>query len=243
MVFSPHIGTLTEHSLHATIKLWLWQPGDLREQQVDGYQIDIVRGDLLIEIQTASFGAIKTKLSKLLDQHPVLLVHPIAETKWILRVDKRGRQIARRKSPKRGRVENLFDELISIPQIAAHPNFSLMTLLTEQEEIWRDDGRGSWRRDHWSIANRRLLEVKGSQTFKRPADYLELLPADLPNPFTHRRLAEGLEMPIWVSTRMSYCLRKMGCLDSVGKNGRTLLLAPKVPTDRIDFKSGLNSGV
>lgn len=230
---STHIGTLTEQSLHAAIKVWLARRGDRVEQQVDGYQIDMVRGDLLIEIQTGNFTALKTKLSKLLEHRRVLLVHPIAETKWIIRQTKRGRQITKRKSPKRGRVEHLFDELLRIPQLATHPNFSFMVLLTHQEEIWRDDARGSWRRGHWSIADRRLLEVMSSQYFEHPADYMHLLPADLPNPFTHRQLAIAMRAPIWTSTRMSYCLRKMGCLESVGKQGRSLLLAPKLDADTI----------
>jgi len=233
MARSAHIGTLTEHSLHAAIKVWLARRGDRLEQQVDGYQIDILRGELLIEIQTGNFNALKTKLSRLLEHRRVLLVHPIAETKWIIRQTKRGRQIAKRKSPKRGRVEHLFDELLRIPQLATHPNFSFMVLLTRQEEIWRDDGRGSWRRGHWSIADRRLVEVLSSQYFEHPADYMHLLPADLPNPFTHRQLATAMRAPIWTSTRMSYCLRKMGCLESVGKQGRSLLLAPKLGVDTI----------
>ncbi|HSS96317.1 MAG TPA: hypothetical protein VLK33_04775 [Terriglobales bacterium] len=230
---STLIGTLKEHSLHAAIKASLSKPGDLVEQQVDGYQIDIQRGELLIEIQTANFSSLKTKLGKLLENYRVLLVHPIAETKWIVKQNKRKREISRRKSPKRGRVEHLFDELLSIPQLAAHPNFAFMVLLTEVEEIWRNDGRGSWRRKHWSIVDRRLVEIIGSQYFESPKDYLNLLPSELPNPFTHRQLAKAIGAPVWTSTRMSYCLRKMGCLETVGKEGRSLLLARPQAIDTI----------
>jgi hypothetical protein len=153
-------------------------------------------------------------------------VHPIAETKWIVRQTKRGREVARRKSPKRGRFEHLFDELLYIPDIVRHPNFSFAALLTEQEEIWRDDGKGSWRRKHWSIADKRLLRVTGRMEFKTLDDYLGLIPAGLDDPFTHKQLAEALGSPLWLSTRMSYCLRKMGCLETRGKQGRALLLAP-----------------
>lgn len=221
-----HIGTLTEQSLHAGLKNWLAEPDDALEQRVDGYQIDIVRGETLIEIQTANFSALKTKLGKLLQNHKVLLVHPIAESKWIVRQTKRGRQIARRKSPKRGRIEDLFGELLYIPQLAAHPNFSCMALFTHQEEIWRDDGRGSWTRKHWSIADRQLLKVTNSQRFDGLQDYLGLIPGGLPTPFTHKQLAKAMGAPVWMTTRMSYCLRKMGALESVGKQGQSLLLAP-----------------
>jgi hypothetical protein len=227
------IGTLREQQLHAGLKQWLAQPGDTFEQKVDGYYIDIVRDDLLIEVQTGSFLKLKNKLNKLLANHRVLLVHPVAATKWIVRKTKRGRKLTRRKSPKRGRIEDIFSELLYIPEIAVHPNFQLRVLLVEQEDIWKDDGRGSWRRKHWSVSDKVLVDVVGGAEFRRLDDYLALIPGNLKVPFTHRQLAEALKAPIWVSTRMSYCLRKMGALEIQGKNGRSMLLAPTIATDKI----------
>lgn len=230
---SAHIGTLREQGLHAAIKERLAQPGDLFEQQVDGYQIDILRDSLLVEIQTKNFGALKRKFSKLLESHKILLVHPVPETKWIVRTTKRGRVLGRRKSPKRGRMETLFDELLYIPHLALHPNLSILVLLTREEEIWRDDGKGSWTRKHWSIADRRLLDVVDTIQLNGREDFLRLLPPGLPNPFTHKHLAGALKAPVWQVRRMSYCLRKMGILESTGKEGRSLLLAPKFAADTI----------
>jgi len=57
---TPHyIGTLNEKSLHADLKKWYTQPGDQLEVPLDGYYIDIVRDDMLIEIQTRNFSSIK----------------------------------------------------------------------------------------------------------------------------------------------------------------------------------------
>ena len=220
------IGTLREQRLHASLKLWLAQPGDAFEQKVGGYHIDIVRGDLLIEIQTTNFSRIRRKLAKLVETHPVLLVHPIPKTKWIVRKTKRGRQLSRRKSPKQGRVEYVFDELLYMPALALHPNFRMQVLLTEQEEIWRDDGRGSWRRKHWSISDKVLLGVVETAEFIGPDDYLGLIPGDIAIPFSHRQLSETLGIPLWAGIRMSYCLRKMGALRVASKRGRALLLEP-----------------
>ncbi len=218
------IGTLREQGLHAALKRHLAQRGDRFEQEVDGYQIDILRGDLLIEVQTGNFSALRKKLGALLEAHRVLLVHPIAAHKWIVRQDSRGRPIARRKSPKRGRLENIFDELLYIPQITQHPNFAFRAVLTEEEEVWRDDGRGSWRRKHWSIVERRLLRVMSETEFAGEQDYLGLLPASLEAPFTHKQLAQALGLNTRQSTRVSYCLRKMGLLEEAGWQGRELLL-------------------
>src|SRR5688572_30856194 len=46
----------------------------------------------------------------------------------------------RRKSPKKGRVEDLFWELVSIPQLLMNPNFSLEVLMISGEEVRRYNG-------------------------------------------------------------------------------------------------------
>ena len=70
---------------------------------MDGFHIDIVRGKLLIEIQTTNFSSIKSKLNTLTKKHPVQLVYPIAQEKLIGRLAADGiTQLGRRKSPKKG---------------------------------------------------------------------------------------------------------------------------------------------
>jgi hypothetical protein len=219
------IGTLKERSLHAGLKDWLTEPGDEIEKKVNGYFIDIVRGDLLIEIQTKNFSALKKKLTVLVKDHPVKLVYPISRTKWIQRVDAEERKIIRRKSPRKGRVEHLFQELFRIPQLVLEPNFHVEVLFTEEEEIWRDDGKGSWRRKKWSISDRRLLGVVGSHQLSEPSDYLALLPETLPEIFSNRDLQSALKIRKPLASKMSYCLRKMGLLTTVGKAGNANLFS------------------
>ena len=57
------IGTRNEGSLHASLKEYYARPGDMVEASVDGYVIDVVQEDRLVEIQTANFGALKGKLT------------------------------------------------------------------------------------------------------------------------------------------------------------------------------------
>ena len=70
---------IVEYSLHSQIKNWYSIKGDKIEVKVDDYKVDIVRGDLLIEIQTRNLSAIKKKLAKLLVSRYVRLVYPIAK--------------------------------------------------------------------------------------------------------------------------------------------------------------------
>ncbi len=219
----PHIGTLAEKSLHAGLKKWYAQTNDQFEISVDGFVIDIVRGDLLIEIQTANFSAMKRKLGKLLENHQIHVLHPVAQEKWIVRQSKNGSQSSRRKSPKRGRVEDIFNELVYIPQLLSHPNLSLELLLTQEEQLLRNDGKGSWRRKRWSIHDRCLLQVVEQHPFYTLADLLALLPKTLPQPFTNVDLAAKLNCPSRLAQKMTYTLRHAGALDVAGKDGRSLL--------------------
>ena len=224
MPSSNGIGTLSEKSLHADLKEWYAREGDEIEAEVAGFQIDIKRGDLLIEVQTGNFSAIKRKLGLLLEEHPVLLIHPIAETKWIIRLDQKGRKVSQRKSPKRGKVEDLFRELLRIPELAASPRLSLEVALIDMEEIWIDDGKGSWRRGKWSIHDRKLLGIRRRVRLDRGEDFLALLPGKLDRPFTVKDLAAASQITQRQSQRMTYSLRKMGLLEIVSKQGNAYVL-------------------
>lgn len=217
------IGTLSEKSLHAGIKQWYGRLHDQYELPIDGYIVDIVRGETLIEIQTRQLGAMKHKLTALLPNHPIRLLHPIAQEKWIVRQTAENQPISRRKSPKQGQLIDVFAELLRIPTLLLHPNLTVEILLTQEEEIWRDDQQGSWRRKRWSLADRKLLGVVDQVVLAETADFLALLPPNLPDPFTNRHLAEALVCPPTKALKMSYTLRQMGLLQVVGKQGKLLL--------------------
>ncbi len=218
------IGTLNEKHLHAALKQWYLRPGDLTEVAIEGFKIDIVRGDLLIEIQTRGLVALKRKLATLVEHHPVRLIYPIAQEKWIARQSKSGKRVlGRRKSPKRGAVELIFAELVSLPRLLAHPNFSLEVVLIHEEEIRRQSGARNWRRKGWATHERRLIKVVGQRVFETPQDLGQLIPADLAEPFTTASLAEAIGQPLWLAQKMAYCLREMGTISAAGKRGQSIL--------------------
>lgn len=220
---SDGIGSLNESSLHLAIKDWYSKPGDRFEVKVDGSVIDIVRGPLLIEIQTRNFSGIRRKLEKLIDHHKILLLYPISALTWIIRVSESGQVLGKRKSPKRGKLVHIFDELLHIPEIINHPNFTLEVLMIRMEEVRCDDGKGSWRRKGVSIKDRRLLKVIESHRFTRSQDFLRFLPDDLETPFTNKDFAKAAGMSIYQTRRITYTLRRMKVLEKAGKKGKAFL--------------------
>ena len=221
---SHGINLLNEKQLHAALKAWYVRPGDQVEVAVDSYIIDIMRGDLLIEIQTRSFSALKKKVNELVKQYPVRLAYPIATEKWIVRMPEKGdRILGRRRSPRRGIPADVFEEMVSFPELISNSNFSIELLLIQEEEVRRQDRRRGWRRKGWTIDERRLLKVLDRLVLETPADVAALIPEDLVTPFTTSDLALAVGRPRRLAQRMAYCLRAMGCITPAGKQGNAIL--------------------
>jgi hypothetical protein len=217
------IGSLNEQHLHSAIKGWYRDADDLVEHDVDGFVIDIVRGDLLIEIQTRNFAAMRRKLDHLLDAHPVRIVHPVAAEKWIVKLDEAGRETSRNRSPKRGIAADLCAELTSFPSLLSHPNLEIEVLLVDEEEIRTPDAKKGWRRGGYVISERRLLGIQEREVFSSPADLLRLLPTGLPDPFTTADLAGLLRRTRHLAQEVAYCLRESEAIETVGRDKRGYL--------------------
>jgi hypothetical protein len=214
----------SETALHAQLKDLYTLPGAAQEVLVDNYWIDVVHEGRLIEIQTGSFSKLKVKLSDLLPRYPVRVVHPVALEKWIVNLPATGdAPVSRRRSPRRGRYEDLFAHLVHLPRLIREPNFSLEVLLVRSEEIRRADGRGSWRRGGVSIIDQRLLEVVDRRLFQTPEDLGGLMPDAVQEPFTNLELAKSLKIRPRLAARMTYCLCAAGVLEKTDKRNRSYL--------------------
>lgn len=227
--------TYQESDLHSALKMaYVTTDLDRVEYSVDDYVIDVVhpdeiRGDELIEIQTGNFSHIKKKFAALLPHYRMRLVYPIAIQRWLVNLNADGtQQVSRRKSPKKGRVEQVFSQLIYLRDVVNHQNFSLDVALIHDEEIRLDDGKGSWRRKGRSISNRRLLSILEIQHFEHVSEFSYLLPADLPEQFTTLDLRKALKINARLAGKMVYCLTHFDVIERTGKQGRAYLYRRKV---------------
>ena len=216
------IGVLNEKPLHVALKLAYARPGDRLEARVGPYIVDILRGDQVIEIQTANLAAIKRKILTLVEGHDVLLVVPIAARRSIVRLSDDGTTVTTRRSPKRGAVTDVFDGLVSFPELVCHPRFVLEVALTSEEEVRVADPRRGWRQKGWAIDHRRLVAVDDRVRIDSVAALIALVPPELPEPFTTADLAHALRRPRLLAQRMAYCLARAGAIVPVGKTGNTV---------------------
>ncbi|HEX2521314.1 MAG TPA: hypothetical protein VHP35_04250 [Terriglobia bacterium] len=225
------IGLLNEKSLHSALKHWYAKPGDLLEFALDGYVVDILRGNHVIEIQTGSFSSIKRKMRDLSCRYRVTLIYPVAHERWILEVPGTLQgAIMRRKSPKRQAVNQLFEELVSFPDLLKCPNFSIEVVSIQEEQLRRYSRRCHGKRRTWRVVERRLLSVLERFPFDAPSDLWQLIPPTLPDPFETSHLALALGHPRWFAQKIAYCLRQSGVITAIGKKGNSLVYSRLAPS-------------
>lgn len=200
------IGTLNEGPLHAALKHRYSEPGDEFEVALDRFVIDIKRGDTLIEIQTVSFASMGKKLDHLLPDYRILVVHPIAVATYL---DRPGAKP--RKSPKKGSIYNIFDELVSVPTLIDHPNLSIDIVLTDVIKYQVPDPKMRRGRGGFRTVNRGLGALVETIRIDSAADLAPLVPVEeLPPRFTTADLAKAARVPRATAQRMAYCFRPLG---------------------------------
>jgi hypothetical protein len=221
------IGTLNEGPLHQALKsLYLTENAE-QEVPVGSFVADVrAEDDVLYEIQTGSFAPLKRKLATLVEQHRVVLVHPIAAVRYIVKMPAEGPEVdlpvTRRKSPKRGSVANVVEVLVSIPHMLDHPNFEVEVVLIEEEEVRAYDPARVRRRGGWRVVSRRLTDVLEQRRIGSGADLFSLVPGPLPEEFTTADLALAMDKPRWLAQKLAYCLREAGAVSITGKTGNAL---------------------
>ena len=220
-------GQPMETTLHRQLKDEFCDPGAHLEVKLGNYRIDVVCGRRLIEIQRSGLASIRDKIQRLLEEgYTVDVVKPLVMRKRLIKLSKKGgREIDRRWSPTKGSILDLFDELIYFTRVFPHPNLTLITPMIQIEEI-RYPGHGRRRRkrsNDFIVHDRQILELEDACFFRTLEDLHQLLPSDLPEPFTTKQLAEQLEIPRDQAQKIAYVLRKTGAAIEVGKEVNALL--------------------
>lgn len=209
-----------ETSLHRALKHQYGSgSGGRSEVTLEGFRIDAVDSTgLLVEIQSGPLGPLRSKLLRLLPEHRVRVVKPVVlERRVVRRARTDGRDLSTRRSPKRGSLVDLFEDLVGLARLLPDPNLGIEVLHVSIDEIrvWRR------RRPGYRIIDRRLVEILGKLSIEYPADLWKLLPQshDWTEPFTTADIARRIDRPLWLAQRVAYCLRLTGAAQVVGKLG------------------------
>jgi hypothetical protein len=218
------IGSLNESPLHRALKDWYASPGARQEVALEGFVADLVDAQArVVEIQTGGFGRIRRKLSVLLENHRVLLVHPIPAVRYIhwpiAPDDDRPRKP--RRSPRRGVLADVLRELVSVPKLLDHPGFELEVVLVAIDEFRAPAVRRG--RETFRVVERRLVDVMATLRLCSSLDLFALLQSALPDPFSTADVAAALGAGRRLGQQWTYCLRQAGRIEPVGKSGNAIL--------------------
>lgn len=212
------IGTLSEKTLHAVLKLYYEPDEDKHEVAMSGYYADVYNDKGIIEIQTRQLNKLRDKLSVFLQDYHVTVVYPLPFNKWLSWVNPDNGEVqGRRKSPRHFTEYDAFYELYKIKSYLKNPNLSINLVLMDMEEYkllngWSyDKKRGSTRYDRVPVGIRRIVK------FDRIEDYMQLVPADLKEDFTVKDFAMAAGVSVEASR---YTLNILNYLEIVKRTGR-----------------------
>ena len=209
------IGTMGEKTLHLALKYYFAPDPETHERPLGGYIADAVTEEGVVEIQTRGLSRLKPKLDAFLPLCPVTVVHPVADPKWICRVDEYGEVLSRRKSPKHESVYTALREVYTLRDYLMRPNFRICLCTLSLTEYTVQTG--SRKRQKLDRVPAELRELRYLQS---KADYAALLPDSLPEPFTVQMLADMIHAPEMQTRMLISLLVRFGILEESEKNGR-----------------------
>jgi hypothetical protein len=151
----------------------------------------------------------------------VLVVHPVAAERRVVRVDERGEVVSARRSPKRDTPLAVFDELVFIPDALAREGLAVEIALTREDVVHGPPD--AKRRRRRPAGRRHLVELVERVRFSDPDELAALLPEGLAEPFTVRELAAALPSTVLRAQHAAYVLRALGLIAPAGKRARAPL--------------------
>ena len=213
-----------ETSLHRSLKHIYSPSGSRIEAAIRGDRTDVLCDDVVVEIQASPLGAIVRKVADLVRHTRLLVVKPITRRKFVVRRSGPGGDcLSRRLSPKKGRLLDVFDDLVRFTRVFPHPNLTVEVVLVDEEEIRVPCG---FRRRRHRVEDRRLLGIVAALRLETAADLVGLLPFELPSSFTTDVLAARLGSSVWFAREVAYTLRHCGATHVIGKQGNRLRYEP-----------------
>jgi hypothetical protein len=222
------IGTLSEKTLHAVLKIFYEPDISHQEIPVENFVADILRDDEIIEIQTRGFDRLRRKLDTFLKYYPVTVVYPILRTKWLYWIDEETGELSRkRKSPKKGTIYDAIPELYKIKMYLNHPNLHLCLVLIDAEEYrllngWSHDRKkGSSRYDRIPTGLVDEFYIGGG------TDYQCFIPEGLKKDYTSKDFAKAANIPVSYAQTMLGILLSLGQVERTGKAGRAYTYCTK----------------
>lgn len=218
------IGTLSEKTIHSVLKYYYAPNPDYHEIKIGNFVADICVDGEIFEVQTRHFHTMRDKLSYFLQEHEVTIIYPVAHTKWLSWLDmETGELSPKRKSPKTGKMYQIFPELYKIKMFLANSKLHFIISLIDVEETrylngWsKDKKKGSSRCDGIPVG------IYDEVRIDSHADYQVFLPDTLPEQFTSKDYAKAAHINQRLAGVGLNILLEVNAVRRVGKSGKAYL--------------------
>lgn len=215
------IGTLQEKTIHAIMKDYYAPDKDMQEIRVGGYVADIYTGREIIEIQTSNFDKLRNKLDSFLPEHPVILVYPIPQIKYLIWIDEETGECSKpRKSNLKGSVYRAFYELYKIKPYLSNENLRLCFPLLELEEYRLLNGFSKDRKKGARRFDRIPRTLLGEVRLNSVEDYIKLIPTGLLEPFTVQEFGKAVGERKETAAKVLHILHYLHVIERCENRGR-----------------------
>ena len=217
------IGTLSEKSIHAQLKLVFQPDNQYHEIKVGRYIADICMDKKIVEIQTGQLYKLEKKLAFYLEQgYDVTVVYPVIMVNTLHWMDLEGEIITSRKTTKKKAMYQIFSELSGITDFIDHPFMKIKVLCLQCQEIRVMDGYGKDKKSRATKYTKGMDEILEEIEITSCEDVKTLLPM-MCNHFTATMLGKTLGLKSRKRYLAVHALENLGLIEKVGKENRSIL--------------------
>ena len=177
---SGGIGTYSEKRLHRILKRFITEDESCFEKSVGPYVADVLMGDQVFEIQTASLRPLYKKIKYYLECTDlcVTVIHPTIAENTIIRMDKdTGEVLRRRRSTARGEPHDALSELYWLRELIPNERLCVKIFLVNAEE-YRYSERMRYRRQGAFDSELYPTELCDVIELHNAEDFIRFLPSD-----------------------------------------------------------------
>lgn len=219
---SSGIGTLMEKTIHSVFKHYYEPNCKYHEVKINNFIADIVKDNIITEIQTTNFNKLRKKIDSYLPDYKLVIVYPITVTNYIHWIDPDTGQISKgRKSPKPASVYDVFTELYKIKFHLNKDNLSFKIPLISSYEYRYLDGYGKDRKKGATKCDKIPSKLLDEISLNSLQDYLHFIPKTLLDVnFTSKDFAKAASISLKLSQLTLNILNYIGLIDKIGKSGR-----------------------
>lgn len=223
------IGIQKEKILHKTLKYFVCDDETKHEIKIKKsgkglLYADVYDGEMIYEIQTRGFNKLRDKLSEFLNEYKVTIVHPVAYKKTIYKIQETGEITGPVKSPKTGKVYDVFKELYKIKFFLNNPNLNLKIILLDMDEYRYVVDKKHSRSSGYVREKQIPKSIYKIYDFKSKNDYLTLLKElNLEEEFTSLDFKKAAKVNKNISSLTLNILTYIEVVERIGKKGNSYI--------------------